>query len=225
MLYKTMNPATGLMERLYDVASESTVSRTLTRIASAQREWARISTVERASRLLAAASALRAKKEALVHAIVREVGKPLGQAQAEIEKTAWLLEYYAENGPAFLADEPAGQAGFVSFDPLGVILCIMPWNYPVWQTARFAVPALLAGNAVILKPAPIVPEASLLLSELFAEQGLPFAHLFLDEKQTAALMQDRAIGGISFAGSVRTGKILAARAGLHLKKSVFELGV
>lgn len=224
MHYRTMNPATGLLERLYDNASETTVAAALARATASQKDWRHVPLDERASRLLHAASALRAQKEAIVHAIVREVGKPLGQAQAEVEKTSMLLEHYAQSGAAMLADEPVDDAGFVMFDPLGVILCIMPWNYPVWQAARFAIPAIMAGNSVILKPAPNVPEATLLFSDLLAANGLPLGHLFVDEKQTAALMADRAVAAVSFTGSVRAGKILAARAGLHLKKGVFELG-
>lgn len=219
-----MNPATGLLERLYDNASETTVAAALHTASASQRDWCRVPLDERASRILHAASAIRSQKEALVNAIVREVGKPLGQAQAEVEKTAWLLDYYAQNGASMLKDEMIDDAGFITFDPLGVILCIMPWNYPVWQPVRFAIPAIMAGNSVLLKPAPNVPESTLLFSNILSGHGLPFAHLFADEKQTAALMADRAVAAVSFTGSVRAGKILAARAGLHLKKGVFELG-
>lgn len=224
MLYKTLNPATGLLERLYEFASEDTLRSVLCRLTDEQRAWRRITPADRASRIASAARALAERKAQIADAILREVGKPRSQAEAEIDKTVLLLEWAVREGPAHLNEIPVDGQGIICFEPLGVVLCIMPWNYPVWQSARFALPALLAGNAVVLKPAPNVPETTILFAEVLKSAGLPFAHLFLDEKQVSSLVADPSIAAVSFTGSVRAGKILAARAGLHLKKSVFELG-
>ncbi|MCE9600532.1 MAG: NAD-dependent succinate-semialdehyde dehydrogenase [Spirochaetia bacterium] len=227
MIYQTLNPALGLLEKIYEFSSDKTVESVLSTLGSEFKKWREIAPEERARRVGDLAADLLAKQEELAAMMAREMGKPVGQGRSEIEKSAWLIKYYSEQGAGFLAEESIASEhskSYVKFEPLGVILCIMPWNFPFWQALRFCIPVLVAGNAVLLKHAPSVPECTVTLIDLFIKHGLPARHLFIDEKQVAAIMTDRRIAGVSFTGSVRTGKILAARAGLHMKKSVFELG-
>lgn len=227
MIYQTLNPALGLLEKIYEFSSDKTVETVLASLTSEAKAWRQVAVEERARRVGGLAADLLSRQEELAAMMAREMGKPVGQGRSEIEKSAWLIKYYAEQGSHFLADEAIASEhakSYVTFEPLGVILCIMPWNFPFWQALRFCIPALVAGNAVILKHAPGVPECTVTLSELFSKHGLPARHLFVDEKQVSSIMADRRVAGISFTGSVRTGKILAARAGLHIKKAVFELG-
>lgn len=227
MIYQTLNPSLGLLEKIYEFSSDKTVESVLSTLTEQASAWRRLSVAERAARIGNLSADLLSRQEELAAMMAREMGKPVGQGRSEVEKSAWLIKYYAESGPGFLADEIIASEhsrSYVTFEPLGVILCIMPWNFPFWQALRFCIPALIAGNAVLLKHAPSVPECTVTLTDLFAKHGLPARHLFVDEKQVSAIMADRRIAGVSFTGSVRTGKILAARAGLHMKKAVFELG-
>jgi succinate-semialdehyde dehydrogenase/glutarate-semialdehyde dehydrogenase len=162
--------------------------------------------------------------------MAEEMGKPLDQGRAEVEKCAWLCEFYAESGPGMLARDSVvveeAQA-WVAYRPLGVILGIMPWNFPFWQALRFAAPVVMAGNAIILKHAPNVPGCAGALEGLFRGAGAPeglFRTLYLDVEQTGALIDDPRIAAVSFTGSTGAGRAVAARAGGALKKVVLELG-
>ena len=162
--------------------------------------------------------------------MTQEMGKPFREATAEIEKCAWACDFYADHGPAFLADEHVeteATRSYVTYRPLGVLLAIMPWNFPFWQAIRAAVPALIAGNAVVLKHAPSVPGCALGLKELFVSAGVPddvFVNLFIDVDATGDLIADRRIHAVTLTGSTRAGRAVAAAAGAALKPCVLELG-
>ncbi len=227
MIYRTQNPHTQLLEKLYEQSSDTTIETTVQDALKAADLWASGDFEFRTVRLRALKYALQDKKHELAEVMAKEMGKPLGQGVSEIEKSGTLIDYYAENAARFLGTEEIkseSRRSYVRYESLGIVLGIMPWNFPFWQVLRFAVPAAMAGNAAIFKPAPNVPECSVLLSKICREAEVPISHLFLDEKQTAQLMTDKRIASLSFTGSVRAGKIIAARAGLHMKKGVYELG-
>ncbi len=198
--------------------------------ARAQRRWRDTSFGERARLLGAVASLLRERKDEYGRLMTAEMGKPLTQAVAEAEKCAWAAEYYAEHAERFLAPEAAetdASRSYWTYRPLGVVLGIMPWNFPFWQAIRFAAPAIAAGNAVLLKHAPNVPGCALALERLFADAGFPpavFTNLFIDTEVAGTLIEAPSVAAVSLTGSVRAGKAVAARAGSVIKKCVLELG-
>lgn len=233
MRFETVNPANGELLRTYPFFSPERLEATVARAAEAQWEWRRVPVEERAQVVGAVAGTLRARTRQLAQIVTQEMGKPLREAVAEVEKSALGCEYYARHGPAFLADQvvdggiggPGGS--FVTFQPLGLILAIMPWNFPVWQVARAAAPALVAGNGVLLKHAPNVPKCALDVVGAFEAAGLPsglFANLFVDVETAGALVRDPRVQGVTLTGSTGAGRSVAAVAGAQIKRCVLELG-
>ena len=176
-----------------------------------------------------AAALLRERQDELARLMALEMGKPLREGRAEAQKCATCCEYYADHGAAFLADEPVetdAARSYVRHAPLGVVLAIMPWNFPLWQVVRFAAPALMAGNVALLKPAPNVPQCALALERLWHAAGLPpaaFRALFMEEDLVEKLLADHRVAAVTLTGSEAAGMAVAA-AGRALKKTVLELG-
>jgi succinate-semialdehyde dehydrogenase/glutarate-semialdehyde dehydrogenase len=230
MALVSINPATGRRIAVYREHTRAQIERTVARATLAQVRWRAVTPTRRASYFLALARTLRAKADALAALATEEMGKPIAEGRAEVEKSALLCEYYARHGAALLADEhPPGapRKARVTFEPLGVILAIMPWNFPFWQVVRAVVPALAAGNAVLLKHAPGVPGCALAIEKLFARAGLPagvFQILLTGTDPIPALIADARIHGVTLTGSTRAGKSVAALAGAAMKPGVFELG-
>jgi succinate-semialdehyde dehydrogenase/glutarate-semialdehyde dehydrogenase len=230
MRFVTTNPATGRRLASYPGHTPAAVERAVARAAASQRRWRELPVTERAKYLGALAALLRARRDGLAALVTAEMGKPITQARGEAEKSASLCDYYATHGPEFLAAQTPAAAprqARVVHEPLGVLLAIMPWNFPVWQVIRAAVPALLAGNAVLLKPAPTVPGCALALEQLFRDAGLPagiFQILLIDTAPVPALIADSRIAAVTLTGSVAAGKKVAALAGAAMKPGVFELG-
>lgn len=187
--------------------------------------------VERRAELLASlAAALRRNKDLLARTITTEMGKILAEAEAEVEKCARTADWYAEHGPRMLADEtaPTGSTqAYISYLPMGPILAVMPWNFPLWQVARFCIPTLQAGNTVLVKHSPNTQRSSLALERVFLEAGYPegvLQNLILNIEDVAGVIEDRRIQGASVTGGVRAGAAVAATAGKVIKKTVLELG-
>jgi len=193
-------------------------------------QWSKIPISEKAKLFEKLADVLEQEKQELAKIICLEMGKVIVEARAEIEKCAWLCRYYAENAETHLAPEPIKSAytkSYVCFQPLGAVLGIMPWNFPFWQVLRFAVPALVAGNVVLLKHAPNVPLCSLRIEELFLKAGFEkgvFQNVFADVADIESLVASRIVRAVSLTGSERAGSAVASLAGKYLKKSVMELG-
>lgn len=226
----TRNPATG--EKLAEYAHQDAaqVGAVLARSVAAGREWSRRTVAERTVLLPALAARLRARAPELARLMSLEMGKTITEAKGEVEKCAWLCEVYAERSEAWLADTPMEADGLrhrVAYQPLGVILSIMPWNYPLWQALRFGVPTLTAGNTSILKHASNVTGCGLAIAELFAEAGYPegaFQTIVADHATVSGLVAHDDVRGLSLTGSVEAGRRVAELAGRHLKKVVLELG-
>jgi succinate-semialdehyde dehydrogenase/glutarate-semialdehyde dehydrogenase len=183
------------------------------------------------SRLLAATAAvLEEQREHHAELMVREMGKPIAQARAEVDKCAWVCRYYAENGERFLAPEPVetdAAKSYVAFEPLGVVLAVMPWNFPYWQVFRFAAPALAAGNTGLLKHASNVQGCALAIEEIFQRAGFPqdvFRTLVVGSSRVAAIIEDPRVKAVTLTGSTPAGRAVAGLAGSMLKKTVLELG-
>lgn len=226
----SINPATGETIASFEPHDEARIAAALTGAANAQQAWRRTTLAERAALLKRVAAQLRERRPHLARLITLEMGKPIAEAEAEIEKSAWNCDFYAEKAPEFLGDEivPSGATeSRVVYDPLGVVLAIMPWNYPVWQVLRFAAPALAAGNGIVLKHANNVPQCALALEKIFREAGTPeglFATLLVDASRVKRLIEDPRIAALTLTGSTPVGKLVAAQAGAVLKKQVLELG-
>jgi len=226
----SINPSTGSAIASFDLHDETYVDQALESAARAQRLWRNVAVTERGELLQRMAKALRAGKARYALMISREMGKPIAESEAEIEKCAYNCDFYAEHAPAYLADEPVASNATetaVVFDPLGVVLAIMPWNYPFWQFFRFAAPAFAAGNGAILKHANNVPECALAIEEIMREAGCPeglFATLLIDASEVAAIIADNRIAAVTLTGSTEVGAIVASQAGTALKKQVLELG-
>ncbi len=225
-----INPATGQDVGTYPLHDDAFVDAALNAAAAAQKEWARKPVGERAELLTRVAAVLRDGKDRYAEMIVREMGKPLVEAEGEVEKCAYNCDFYAEHAVRYLADEDVpsnATESVVAFDPLGVVLAIMPWNYPFWQYFRFAAPALAAGNGAILKHANNVPECALAVQEVMEKAGAPSgltATLMIDASKVARLIEDDRIAAITLTGSTEVGAIVASQAGKALKKQVLELG-
>jgi succinate-semialdehyde dehydrogenase/glutarate-semialdehyde dehydrogenase len=230
MSFTSVNPATG--EQLFSLPawSEEQLQQALAQVAEATPAWAATPLEQRCELIRSLAAALRRRKDSLARLITLEMGKLLTEAQAEVEKCALGCDYYAEQGPAFLADEViATDAGksYVAYQPLGTVLAVMPWNFPVWQVFRFAVPALLAGNTALLKHASNVPQCALAIEEIIREAGFPegaFRSLMISAAQVASVIEDERVHAATLTGSEPAGRSVAATAGASLKKTVLELG-
>lgn len=230
MSMKSVNPATGEVLREYETLSETDLENRLRLACETQPGFGRFPVEDRARWLAAAANRLRDRRLELARLMTSEMGKTLVSALAEVDKCEWVCRYYAENGGAFLEDEtvPSGaRESRVAFQPLGIVLAIMPWNFPLWQVFRFAAPALVAGNAGLLKHASNVPGCSLAIESVFLEAGFPagaFQSLLIPAARAEALVADPRIAAVTLTGSEPAGRAVARAAGQNLKKTVLELG-
>jgi succinate-semialdehyde dehydrogenase/glutarate-semialdehyde dehydrogenase len=230
----SIDPTTGNELERFPYHDRSEVDAALSAACTAQASWRQIPVLERVKLLRSMAKVLRAGRGSYAQMITQEMGKPIVEAEAEIDKCAWNCDFYAEAAPGFLAPEAvetnAAQSA-VMFDPLGVVLAIMPWNYPFWQFFRFAAPALAAGNAAVLKHANNVPRCALAIGDVVRkaalEVGAPagLCHtLLISATEVAALIDDDRIAAVTLTGSTEVGRIVAAQSGRALKKQVLELG-
>lgn len=228
--YQTVNPATGEVLHEYETMTNAAALEVLAAVHAAQPDWARVPVGERALLAGRLAGVLRARKAEWARLISLEMGKPISESGAELEKCVWLCEVYVEHAAAWLADEVLqadGREHRVVYEPLGVILSIMPWNFPFWQALRFAVPTILAGNTSVLKHARNVTGCALALERAFVEAGFPgdvLRAVLADHETTAALLADARTAGVSLTGSTTAGRSVAELAGRHLKPCVLELG-
>lgn len=227
---KTINPATGEVLKEYQLMGDAKLDGIVNSAVKAQEQWRRTSFGERAELLRNVAEKLKELKEEYGRLMAREMGKPLAQGISESEKCAWVCNYYADNAGSFLEEQHIASdasKSYVAFNPLGVVLAIMPWNFPFWQLFRFGAPALMAGNAVILKHAPNVTGCALAIEKLMHDSGIPeplFRTAIAGVDQTQALIKHTGISAVTLTGSTRAGKAVAAQAGSVLKKTVLELG-
>lgn len=230
MNLQSINPATGVLICEYAPHSSADVVEIADAAHAAFLGWRSTQFPERADRLLALAARLRARREDAAALMTAEMGKPIAAARAEVDKSAWVCEYYAAHAQQMLAPEPVATEAlrsFVAFNPLGVILAVMPWNFPFWQVFRFAAPALMAGNAGLLKHASNVTGCALLIEELMQEAGLPdnlFRTLVIGSRQVDAVIAHSRVAAVTLTGSEAAGRAVARTAGECLKKSVLELG-
>ena len=230
MPFVAIDPANG--KQIAEVAFDSAtgVSTKVATAHAAYLRWRLLPVKERVTPLIEMARLLRERKDYFGTLMTREMGKPISQAIAEAEKCAWVCDYYVEQAPDLLRAIEAptdGSASYWTYRPLGIVLGIMPWNFPFWQVIRFGAPALTAGNAALLKHAPSVPACAAALEELFNDAGYPkglFTNLFVDLDVTGDLIDDPRVRAVSLTGSVRAGKTVAARAGAAIKPCVLELG-
>ncbi|MDJ0035527.1 aldehyde dehydrogenase family protein [Pantoea allii] len=222
------NPTTGEIIAQYPMQNASELEQALNTSATAYKEWRQSSMATRVSVLRQLSQQLREREPELTRMITLEMGKPVAQARGEILKCANLCDWYAEYGPAMLADQPSQVPdAWQSFRPIGVILAVMPWNFPFWQVLRGAVGMLLAGNTYLLKHAPNVMGSATLMAELFDATDLPkggFNVINVDNEGVSAAIKDDRIAAVAVTGSVRAGAAIAAQAGAALKKTVLELG-
>ncbi|WIY52746.1 NAD-dependent succinate-semialdehyde dehydrogenase [Devosia sp. YIM 151766] len=226
----SINPATGALRNRFPEHTQEDVDAALDAARNAQLAWRETALADRSALLRAIAAALRSRADVLARVVTEEMGKPYAEALAEVEKCAWCCTFYAEKGPDFLAPEPiATEAAYsaATFDPLGVVFAIMPWNYPLWQFFRFFAPALMAGNGVVLKHASNVPECALLIADVLREAQVPeglAGVLMIGPDPVGAIIADDRIAAITLTGSTAVGAVVAAQAGAALKKQVLELG-
>jgi succinate-semialdehyde dehydrogenase/glutarate-semialdehyde dehydrogenase len=230
MPYASLNPATGQLLQLHDSWDDRRLQQALEQASDAQRAWAQTPISARSEILRKVAQLLTERCDQYAALITQEMGKLLIESRAEVEKCALLCEYFAQHAEAFLRPETiASDAGnsYVEYRPLGVVFAIMPWNFPFWQAFRAAVPALMAGNAVVLKHAPNVPRCALAIEAVLRDGGLPegvYANLMIEVEQSAQVIASPHVHAVTLTGSETAGRKVAALAGQHLKKCVLELG-
>jgi succinate-semialdehyde dehydrogenase/glutarate-semialdehyde dehydrogenase len=227
-----VNPSSGALLRDWPETAPADVERRLEVVSRASAEWARATFAERSAPVRAAARLLRERADSLARRMAEEMGKPLPQGRAEVLKSASACDHFAENAERFLAaepvsDSPPGWRELVVYRPLGPVLAIMPWNFPIWQVIRCAAPALMAGNGVLLKHAETVQGCAEEIEQVFRDAGLPeglFAVLRVRVESVPGIVRHPAIRTVSFTGSTRAGREVASLAGAALKKTVLELG-
>ncbi|MFV0308974.1 MAG: aldehyde dehydrogenase family protein [Desertimonas sp.] len=232
MTYAVTDPSTGDVVRTYPTATGADVEAAIAAAYAASRGWARETTVaDRSGSIRRVASLHTARRDELAAIIVREMGKPLDDALGEVDFSAAIYEYYADHAERFLADESIDIDGpghaVIRRSPYGVLLGIMPWNFPYYQVARFAGPNLIVGNTIILKHAPQCPSSAAAIADIFADAGLPdgaYVNVYASDDQAATIIADPRVAGVSLTGSERAGAAVAEVAGRHLKKVVLELG-
>ena len=227
---ETVNPATGAPGKSYEETSLAEAKDAAAAARKSFLDWRRTSFAERSAIIHAAAGILRARKDEFARLMTDEMGKTIDEGRAEIEKCAFHCDWFADHAQNYLADEPvdigAGET-FVTFNPLGVVLAVMPWNFPFWQVFRFAGPALMAGNGALLKHASNVPGCALAIEEVLHQAGVPrdlFRTLLLPSREVEALIRDENVAAVTLTGSVEAGRSVATVAGSVLKKCVLELG-
>lgn len=226
----SVNPATGAVLAAYPWATAEEVDRAIALADAGFRQWRSESVLHRAQKLRDLGAALRNRAEEMAQMMSREMGKPILQARAEVAKSASLCDWYAEQGPAMLAAEPTlveNNRAVIEYRPMGPILAVMPWNFPLWQVLRGAVPILLAGNSYLLKHAPNVLGSAELIGQIFIDAGFPqgvFGWVNATNDGVSQAIGDRRIAAVTVTGSVRAGAAIGAQAGAALKKCVLELG-
>lgn len=234
MAIATINPATGKTEKTFEPHDATEVERRIALADAATRAMRTTTFAERAVWMRSAADLLEAEADEIALIMTTEMGKPLAQAKGEALKCVKGMRFYAEHAEGFLAQEkladPASvnaSVAWAQYEPLGAVLAVMPWNYPLWQVVRFAAPALMAGNSGLLKHASNVPQSALYLDTLFSRGGFPdgaFSTLLIGSKEVAAVLQDKRVKAVTLTGSEPAGREVAANAGSQIKKAVLELG-
>src|SRR5687767_10154204 len=230
MAIATTNPATGERLRSFEPLDNGEVGQRITRARAAFDRWRLTPIGDRAAIVARAGDLLEMRRDEYARLMTLEMGKLLTAAREEASKCALACRYYAEKGPAIVRDQPVvsgRERGYVAYHPLGVVLAVMPWNFPFWQVIRFAAPALVSGNVGLLKHASNVPQCALALEKIFIEAGFEqgvFQSLLISSSQVSDLLSDERIVAATITGSEATGKSVAAQAGRHLKKVVLELG-
>jgi acyl-CoA reductase-like NAD-dependent aldehyde dehydrogenase len=230
MTIQSINPATEDVIATYEEFTPADIERALAETNERFKTWRATSFAERARLMRRAAEVLRERKARYGALITAEMGKSIGEAEAEVEKCAWNCDFYAENAERFLSDEPVATnaaESYVAYDPLGVILAVMPWNFPFWQVFRFAAPALMAGNTCLLKHASNVSGCALAIEEVFRDAGFPsgcFRTLLMPGSAVHSVIEDPRVRAVTLTGSDITGEKVAATSGRVLKKTVMELG-
>lgn len=229
-MIKSINPFDGSLLAEFEYHTPAQVDKKLTNAAEAQKQWREKPLEERLALLQRLADLLRGKKTFYAEMVTKEMGKPITEALAEIEKCAVSLDSYITLAPKYLAKEKIesnASESYLQYDPLGVVLAIMPWNYPFWQFIRFAAPAFALGNGAVLKHAANVPQAAQALEDLVREAGAPdglLENVFIESKNVAAIIADDRIAAVTLTGSTQVGQVVASQAGAALKKQVLELG-
>ena len=230
MSIQTTNPATNKVVQSFDEMTDKQVDAAIAKAESTFQKWRKTTYADRAKVLHTVAKLMRDKKATLAKLITLEMGKIIAQAESEIELSANILDYYADNAETFLADKklhPDSGEAFVRSSPIGVLFGVMPWNFPFYQVVRFAAPNIMVGNTILLKHASIVPQCAIAIENLFAEAAAPdglYTNLMISGKRSTALVEDVRIKGVSLTGSEGAGASIAAAAGKNLKRSVLELG-
>lgn len=230
MAIATINPTNGQQLKSFDPLSSTALQGRLDQAQTAFQSYRQIPLKQRATWLQFTADLLDNNKQAYGEIMTQEMGKPLKSAIAEVSKCAWVCRYYADHGAQFLKDAPAltdASQSFVRYQPLGVVLAVMPWNFPFWQVFRFAAPTLMAGNVALLKHASNVPQCALLIEEIFRKAGFPeqvFQTLLIGAERVAEVVADDRVQAATLTGSEAAGVALATLAGKHLKPTVLELG-
>jgi succinate-semialdehyde dehydrogenase/glutarate-semialdehyde dehydrogenase len=230
MAMTVVNPATGATVETYDEMTPEEVKRAVDAANDVYPTWRRTGFGERAGLMRSAAKVLRESLNDYATLMATEMGKPVAQGKAEVEKCAWVCDFYADNAEGFLQPElieTDAAKSFVTFQPLGVVLAVMPWNFPLWQVFRFAAPALMAGNVGVLKHASNVPGCALAIEDVFRNAGFPenvFRTLLISSKQVDAVIENQHVKAVTLTGSTPAGKAVARKSGEMLKKTVLELG-
>ncbi|HEU5309956.1 MAG TPA: aldehyde dehydrogenase family protein, partial [Candidatus Eisenbacteria bacterium] len=229
-MLRSVNPATNETVETYKKTTPAETERMVDRADRAFESWRRATFGVRATSMRKAAALLEERKERAAALMAVEMGKPLAQGRSEIEKCAWACRFFADHAEEFLAPEPAetdASRSYVAYRPLGVILGVMPWNFPFWQVFRFAAPALMAGNACVLKHASNVPGCALAIGEVFRDAGFPeglFGVLLVGSDKVVRVLELPRVRAVALTGSSAAGRSIASHAGRLIKKSVLELG-
>lgn len=229
-MIRSINPVDGSVLAEFQLHTQTEVGAKLDRAVSAQREWTQRPLAQRLTLLQRMSDIFKRDRDYLAKLITLEMGKPIAESLAEIDKCSFSLQSYIQNAPKYLESEvieSTATESYVQYDPLGVVLAIMPWNYPFWQFIRFAAPAFALGNGAILKHAANVPQCAQALEDLVREAGAPqglLENVFINSSEVAAIIADQRIAAVTLTGSTQVGQIVAAQAGAALKKQVLELG-
>ncbi len=229
-MLKSINPANGKELKAYEEMDEQKISSIINSVHKTFLNWRKTNFSERSEKMKSAAAILKKDKQKFAEMMTLEMGKPIQQSISEVEKCAWVCEYYSENAELFLKEinvKTDASESFVTYNPLGIVLAVMPWNFPFWQVFRFAVPALMAGNAGLLKHASNVTGCALMIEEIFNEAGFPenlFRSIILSSSKMENVIKNEKIKAVTLTGSVPAGQSVAKTAGSLLKKTVMELG-